>query len=408
MSKTRSREMLPFFILGGLFFVATGLVHPVTPTFFQMLELPHHMYGLATASASLMSFLFSPLLGKLNSMIPSRVTFSTFCLVYGTAQIAFSMARTPATILIARMIGGGVGGFAQLCLLTYVINTSLLEKRGSRLAIVATLMSVCSPFGYFIGGLVGELSIFYSFYLQAGVLVVCSVGAWVCMKNDMHTKEPPRLRSLARDINPFSVFIQCRNMIGGATMVLLTAVMLAFFASNVTDVNFNYYIKDQLGLGPGANGIIRAVVGVISLIANSTVCIWLMRRTDLKLSMAAVAALSSLAVLGVVYGGSTVLFMAIFYFALNSITWPILQALVAALGRNSEESNLAVGLYNSLMSIGSIIGAAIAGVAYLAAPQTPFLVGVGCYAVTAVLLLLYARLRKKEAARDAAEEPAAQ
>jgi len=124
MSKEHSREMLPFFILGALFFTATGLVHPVTPTFFQMLELPDHMYGLATASASLMSFLFSPLLGKLNSMIPSRATFSACCLFYSAAQIIFSMVRTPAAIIVIRMLGGGVGGFAQLCLLTYVINTS--------------------------------------------------------------------------------------------------------------------------------------------------------------------------------------------------------------------------------------------------------------------------------------------
>ena len=46
-------------------------------------------------------------------------------------------------------------GGCYVSFLTYVVNTSSIEKRGHNLTILATVATVCAAFGYFIGGMLG-------------------------------------------------------------------------------------------------------------------------------------------------------------------------------------------------------------------------------------------------------------
>ena len=41
------------------------------------------------------------------------------------------------------------------------------------------------------------------------------------------------------------------------------------------DQSFNYYIKDVFGFSSGYNGLLKGAMGIITLIANTTIALWL-------------------------------------------------------------------------------------------------------------------------------------
>ena len=83
------------------------------------------------------------------------------------------------------------------------------------------------------------------------------------------------------------------------SFALLFAVnILINFGNTGFDQAFNYYLKDVLGLTSAYNGIIKAGVGFISLVANMTLCIWIINKTKIKRSLTVLVATCALSAVG--------------------------------------------------------------------------------------------------------------
>lgn len=73
----------------------------------------------------------------------------------------------------------------------------------------------------------------------------------------------------------FQAFLDARRFMTLTFAVLFFAVFLTSTATTAYDQNFNYFIKDQFHFNSSYNGMLKAVVGFISLIANTTICVWI-------------------------------------------------------------------------------------------------------------------------------------
>ncbi len=395
----QGKQSKQFLLVAALFCIACGLVHPVTPTLLQMRGMGDWLYGVSMGAAMSLSFLFSPFVGRLNAVVSSRRVLLVCCLGYAAAQTGFSLAQSTAAVLFFRVIGGGLGGFGNLCLLTYVANRCTTEQRGKYLAIVATMLSVGSAAGYLLGGLLGQGSIFWAFWAQAALLLCCGVLGFLWFANDAVAPVARQAANQARDAlrkrrNPFSAFSYCRAMLNGPQLLLLCAIALSFFGNTVFDVNFNYYIRDQLDLGPAYNGAFKAASGLITLLVNSTLCLWLMRKRDGGRSLAVLTLGCAVCTLGVVFSGGALFFGCnIVYLAFSASTWPMMQEQVASMAPEGE-SGVLLGLYSSLQSLGIVLGSMLAGVLYLAGAKIPFVVGMIAFFAAAGGMLLFVRLTR--------------
>ena len=70
-----------------------------------------------------------------------------------------------------------------------------------------------------------------------------------------------------------------------AFVFLFAVNILTNFGNTGFDQAFNYYLKDALGLTSSYNGIVKALVGLISFAANMTLCIWIINRTKVRRSL---------------------------------------------------------------------------------------------------------------------------
>ena len=379
-----------------LFQLAANFAHPVTPTIIQDLELPDYMFGLMLAAMQLSNFLFSPFWGKLNVSISSRQTLLICCMGYGVAQLGFACATTQGMILLVRVLAGVFVGGIFVSFLTYVINTANPEDQAKYLTYSATIQAVCGAFGYLVGGVLGEFSIRGTFFLQAFCLTAAGVlFRLVCLPDGQQKRLD--LKQTFKQTNPLQAFLDGKHFMNMAFVMLFAVNILMNFANTGFDQVFNYYLKDQLGLTSSYNGIIKAAVGLISFVFNMSLCLWIIRKTDTKISITVLMALCALTAVGTVVTPRIGLFIAlsVFVYAGYSVSLPVLQHMVA-IQADPAQKNLVMGFYNATKSLGSIIGSLMAGFLYAVHIKLPFAVVAVAYGLSLMAAAGYLlRSRKK-------------
>ena len=389
-----------FFAAMILFNLAANFAHPITPTIIQDLNLPDYMFGLMLGTMMISQFLLSPFWGKINVSLSSRKTLLLCCSGYGAAQLMFAYAQTQAGILAARALAGIFVGGIFVSFLTYVINAARPEDQAKYLTWSATIQAVFGAFGYLVGGLLGEISIRGTFCLQAAALAASGIlFRIVCEPDNTVTQKVP-VRQILRESNPMQAFLDGRYFMNAAFALLFTLNILMNFGNTGFDQVFNYYLKDQLGLTSSYNGVIKAAVGLISFASNMTLCLWIIRRTNVRKSMVVLALFCTAAAVGALLIPQIGAYIAcsVLVYAGYSVSLPVLQHM-AAQQADPAQKNLVMGFYNATKSLGSIIGSLMAGFLYGIHVKLPFLVVAliyGAAIAAAVAYLLRGRRHPEE------------
>ena len=395
--KQKNNRMNFFFAVMFVFNMAANFVHPVTPTIIMDLGLNDYMFGLAFATMMAFNFLFSPFWGKIAGQLSSRTVMMIGGLGYVLGQVLFGLAQTQAQFLLARVLAGMFCGGSYVTFLTYTVNMSSDGKRGRNLTINATLQAVSTAFGYFVGGMIGEINVYYAVWLQVAALALSSVLFFIGCRDDRpRNVEYLSRRQLLRQCNPFSAIAQCRCFMTRLLAFLFLGYGLANLGYIAFEQCFNYYLRDQFGLSSGYNGVIKAALGVISLIANGSLCLWIIRKDRTSPYLVAVMSVCTAAMIGVIVTGTMLPFIVVnvIFFAFYFISTPLEQNLAAELGRG-ENSNLVMGAFNAVKSFGSIFGAALAGFIYEVHAKLPFVFGLAAFAAATLMMALLCREEKR-------------
>ncbi len=386
------KHLIIFYFACVVFQIAASTAHPVTPTIFTTLGLGDYMFGVAMAAQLVTNFLFSPFWGWLSSYLSSRTVLLITCTGYSLGQVVFGLATTEMGFVIARALAGIFCSGVFVCIMTYVVNTAPnAVSRAQQLAVTATIQMVGSAFGYFLGGMLGEIFTYLAIIVQVILLFTVGLIFRFGCKDDakFHSIELRNNVSIS-EFNPFYSFVLAKGFLTPIFGVLFISCMLHNLGYICFDQTFNYYIRDQFGFSSGSNGILKGIMGIITMAANGTICIWLIKKTDVCKSIIGVLAICSAAMFGVTWFEEIVPFVIVFiiFFAFNSISLPLLQELVARGGRE-EDNSLIMGFYNAMKALGGIIGALVAGFLYTVNPKLPFMFGFISFVLATVLSIVY-------------------
>lgn len=396
-SKTKDKKgtntHLMLFYLGCVILnVAASTAHPVTPTLFTTLGLGSYMFGVALASQLVTNFLFSPFWGWFSAYVSSKTVLLITCVGYGLGQVLFGLATTEMGFIVARVLTGVFCGGCFVCIMTYVVNTAEdTVSRAKQLAVTATIQMVGSAFGYFLGGMLGEVFTHLAIIVQVIMLFIAGGVFYVgCLDDKRFSMHELKGKNVVSEFNPFHSFILAKAFLTPLFMVLFITCLLQNLGYTCFDQTFNYYIRDQFNFSSGYNGILKGIMGVITMVANGTICIWLVQKTNTRKSVIGVLAICSAAMFGVIWFEDIIPFIIVFviFFAFNSISLPLLQDLVAS-GGPEEQNSLIMGFYNAMKSLGGIIGALFAGLLYTVNPKLPFIFGFISFVLATILAAVY-------------------
>ncbi len=390
--KSKKFRLYIFFTIVALQCLAANFAHPITPTLIHNLGLPDYSFGILFAAMAFSNFLFSPMWGKLVHKYGSKTILGICCIGYGIGQAMFAMFSTLLLICFARIFAGFFVGGILVSYMTYILSNTDESQRGKSLALLATFSSVFAAFGYLIGGILGSYSIYLTFIVQVISLIICGILFYTLLNPD---EIKPTTFTL-KDINPLRALLEGKQYISKSFIYLLLAVFITSVATTGFDQSFNYYIKDIFNFSSSYNGIIKAVIGVITLACNMTICVWLFKHTNTKISVIFVLLGCSTSLLLLILTKSIIIFIifALVFFAFNALYLPLLQDITLR-SSDSYNSSIIAGIYNATKSLGMIFGALYAGFVYGFNALLPFVIAAILFVLAIGVILLYLNMTKK-------------
>ena len=376
--------------LYSLFYLMSNFVHPITPAFLQAINCPDYMFGISFAAMAFFNFLASPFWGKMGDRYGygRMMGFTTFG--YCAGQLIFSIATGPMMVIVGRSVGGFFACSLMVNSMAYITSSvGDNEKRGKYLSIYTALTSVTTALGFLIGGLIGDYNINLVFQIQIVLGVVIGFSMIFLLKDDNTGREQPKFSF--REVNPISSIIDSAKIITAPMAVFLLIVFFANFATFAHDQSFNYYLRAQLNFPTSANGIFKSLVGIIGLVANMTINMWIIKKADCRKAITFILALCSVSLAAMVSVSGVPLFiaMAALYYTFSAVFLPVLQVLMVK-GDDVSSKGTVAGLFNASKSLGMMIGPMLSGFAYGINPTLPF-IGAAVVFALCVVLSIYNR-----------------
>ncbi len=393
------KKLILFFIICAIFNMAASFAHPVTPTLIVERNLDSSMFGVAFAAMMSMYFLFSPFWGKLCDYIPLHYVLLICCSGYAAGQVIFAMAQSEALVVGGRMFAGVFTGGAYTAMANFTAHHSEdPAQRGRNFVILSTVQSVCSAVGYFIGGMLGLISVETAFLAQI-VLLAGSGVLWAIFCRTDGEYQPKANQPLRlKDVNPFAAFLSARHFVTPLMALVFAITAISAIGQNSYEQCFNYYIKDQYGMSSAYNGIFKAAIAGLTLFLNMTVSLYLQKRTDINKTFLYILMICTVLVGSILFQPSRVWFIAVYiiYSSVMVLRLPLLQTMTSNQA-DSSSANAAMGLYQAMISLGGIFGALFAGLIYNANPNLPFVLAFIAFLIATLIGFAYQRLYRAKA-----------
>lgn len=392
MSMSAKRTIYLFLCFTILQAIFNNLVHPVTPAFLHSLNVENYVFGVAYACFSFTNFLGSLFWGEMANRWSLAHIFFVSLLGYAFSQYLFMSSEVAIDIFIARGISGIFAAGFLVSGMNFFVDYTSDQERGKYLTINAIINVVCATIGYFIGGRIGDIDLLLPFKLQIMCMIVLAVGYIFLLK------------PLPRHTNHISKGLFIKDL--STTIKALTPLSVTFFVSvllislgnTAFDQSFNYYLRDVFLMPPSANGNLKAIIGVFTLVSNLSLTFYLMRRIKLTLSQLLVVGVCSISAIGLLFMNQQYLFVGIALILLAglSIIQPLQQQTVTLLSNDKGVSHRLMGFFNAIKYLGAIVGAFLSGVLYNRFPLYPFILVAVVMGLSLVTLFILVRKESKD------------
>src|SRR5690349_13917938 len=173
-------------VIFGILLVDTmgfGVVIPILPKLVEgmlggAVGRASTIYGLLLASFSLMSFIFSPVMGALADRFGRRPILTLSLLALTVDYIILALAPSVGWLFLGRIIAGIFSATISVTS-AYVADTSEPDKRAANFGFVGVAMGLGLISGPMVGGSLAQLGARAPFWAAAVLAGVNCVAAWL-------------------------------------------------------------------------------------------------------------------------------------------------------------------------------------------------------------------------------------
>lgn len=389
------REAKKVLFFSGLIWIIANLHHPVTPSYFTGLNLPDHIFGTSYAAMVFAIFLTSPMWGSIGDKGKRKTTLVLATFLYGLVQMSFSLVDSVLGILLLRLLAGAAAGGFHVGLMSALVDLSGDENRKVIMAKYSAVLSVSSATGFLIGGLLGYFTPQTVFLIQGLCMIALSLGIKMTLKET----NPQMLGDSGKKTKYiWNIIKDAKKSEGIFNPWIIIFLFITFFVGIAYSGNnnaFNYYLKAELDMKPIVNGVWKALIGIVGLIANLSVNVWIINKTDIKKSMIFILLFNGVFAYLLFLNNEIIpfFFYSFLFFTLYTILLPLLQGF--AVEGEMRDVGFMAGVFNAIKSLGEMVGAVIAGFSYNISSKMPFLIAAISLSI-AFLLSVFNYLRNKK------------
>ena len=252
-----------FFVLFFVYSICVNLVHPVTTTYVNSLNLPDYYFGFFFSLMSLGQVIGAIIFGFMSDKIGRKWLIVFGIIGYGLAQLGFGFINTyPLLILFFRVIAGIFVSAPNTLFISLCLDISTAEKKVKYLSLLSCFSLLGASLGYEIGGSLynyANLSISQIFIFQFSLCLITSLIFGLFMNE---TKKNTSITQSTKKVSFKSLL--SLNLVSSVLLIaLLTLTIGQILISKYLDT---YII--HIGYEPATLGHYVLLTGVIGALSN--------------------------------------------------------------------------------------------------------------------------------------------
>ncbi|KMY50719.1 MFS transporter [Peribacillus loiseleuriae] len=392
MSRKKLQQFPLLILMANMFIVMTGigLVIPIMPTIIHDFGAGGKTFGFLIATFALAQFIFSPIAGDLSDRFGRKKIIVFGLILFSLSQFIFAFSQQLVLLFISRAIGGIGAAFLIPSMMAFVADITTTENRAKGMGRLGASMSLGFVVGPGIGGFLAAFGVKAPFYIAGAVAAIAVILSLFFLKEPARStksEQPAKRTSL---INQLAVSVKKPYFI-----LLLMMFTLSFGLSNYQST-ISLFTDVKFGFSPFDISMLMVVGGLIGVIVQAFVLDRVLNRfgeVRVMNSMLVVTAISLISLLFAT-GFVSVLFVSTFFFIATSLIRPAINTTISKMA--GSEQGFAAGMNNAYMSIGNMVGPALAGALFDVDMGLPYIFGAAIIFVTLLICIKWASGEKKK------------
>lgn len=371
--RKKSALIISFFFIQNLIH---NIGHPVTPTFVSNLAIPDYMFGLFFAAMSFGMMVGAPIWGILSDQGKRKHWIGIGLSMYTIGQIIFGYVGNSTLMVFARLFSGlGVVG-ATTIFTAIIVEETEPSKRAKILAFVAAATTLGASLGYYLGGYLATNEVIVK------LLNIDNLSKMFLIQATLNALYTLFIILSLKDIKVKQKFEQKPSMILGLKSIAkIDKRLLLFFISltllNMAGTNLSKYIDVyfiDLGYTEYDLGTYVMITGIVSLFA-SIFLVRLATKFKKQLLLISIMNLISSAIVFIVFRSNYFMTMMytvyLVYVVFKTLYVPLEQSYIAKEAKEGQYGSI-MGLRQSFVSLGMVLGPVIGGFLYNVSPLLLF------------------------------------
>jgi DHA1 family multidrug resistance protein-like MFS transporter len=376
-----SKKLALFLLMFNLFltFSGVGLVIPIMPTYLKTFGAAGQALGFIIALMAFAQFIFSPVAGNLSDRHGRKNLIIFGLIVNGLSQIAMGLSTELWMLYLCRFFTGVGSAFIIPPVMAYVADITTKEERGKAMGWIGAAISLGFMIGPGIGGFLSNVSLHFPFYFAGGATIVAAIMSFLIL---------PYVKPVVQELNSKrdNLFKQMVLSFKTSYFVLLLVVFVFSFGISNFQSTLTMFLTYKFNYTPSDIAIVMTLGGFVGVIIQGFAIEKLfnlfgeMKIILFSLLMAAIS-LYGLLFVSEFY---IILLVATIFATATTLIRPAVNTLISKTA--GKEQGYAAGMNNAYMSLGNMIGPALAGTLFDWHMNIPFTFGaiilLGCFFLT--------------------------
>jgi DHA1 family multidrug resistance protein-like MFS transporter len=381
-----------------------NLGHPVTPSLVNALEIKDYMFGLFFAAMSFGLMVGAPIWGILSDRGKRTLWITLGLTFYSVGQLGFGYIENPYLMIVFRLFAG-FGVVSAITIYTaMIVEQTPVNERAKILALLAASSTLGASLGYYIGGFLatnpwairifGTDNLSVVFLIQSLLNIAYTLFIILTLKDNEVKLYEQRKVSMIQGLKSI-------GKIDIRLLLFLISVTLINMASTNLSKYIDVYFLD-LGYSESDLGTYVMLTGFVSLFAS----IFLVRLANkVKKQLLLIQIMQVLSALIVFYVFRSYRFMTmmysfyLIYVVFKTLYVPLEQSYIAKEAKQGQYGSI-MGLRQSFVSLGMVLGPVLGGFLYDRSPLLHFDFNGALFLVAVLILGLVKILEKKEKPKE--------
>lgn len=255
--------------------------------------------------------------------------------------------------------------------MAFVADITTLEERGKGMGFLGASMSLGFMIGPALGGFLASVSLSFPFYMASLAALIAGIISLIILPDIKNTVSEIPSEPKKRE----NIITQMKNSVKTPYFMMLIIIFVFTFGIANFQTTFSLYVDHKYNYTPQDIAVVLTVGGFIGVIVQTLVVEKLFKRfgeLNVILVNLVVAAIAFL-LFFVVDGFALVLLVASIFSTATTLIRPAVNTVISKMAGN--EQGFAAGMNNAYMSLGSMIGPALAGMFFDINISYPFIVG---------------------------------